>query len=139
MVVGLVLFVAGVYDFSQSFGDHDKAPTRFWMCFLGVPLLGIGTMISKFAFIGTAARYVVGETKDSARDFVGAVAGGIRDGLDREEDGPPCPSCGEENDPDAKFCDKCGAALATSAACPSCGRENEADANFCDECGASLR
>jgi len=46
-----------------------------------------------------------------------------------------CPSCGNENRPEAKFCLSCGSALART--CPD-GHPVPADARFCDECGAAV-
>lgn len=152
LVAGVILFVVGVYDFMQAFGDSHPAPTKFWMCFLGVPLMGIGFVISKFGFLGAAVRYVAGETapvasdalnyvarstKDSVREVAGAVAEGLR-GERAEAAGAACAQCGQKNDVDANFCDHCGATLVRSALCPDCGRENDADANFCDGCGGAL-
>ena len=45
----------------------------------------------------------------------------------------PCSSCGTENRGGSRFCDNCGAALATM--CPHCGQPNRADARFCASCG----
>ena len=119
VALGLFFMVYGVYDFTQGFGNHrpprgfpgfdrhgetvevDEGGSKFWMCFLGVPLLGFGVMICRFAYLGAAARYVAGEvapvasdtftymartSKDGIRDVVGAVRGrdaGRRWGLDR--------------------------------------------------------
>src|SRR5712691_411475 len=47
-----------------------------------------------------------------------------------------CPSCGNENPADAKFCLECGSALAR--ACPNCGAPIPATAKFCSECGTAL-
>jgi class 3 adenylate cyclase/tetratricopeptide (TPR) repeat protein len=47
-----------------------------------------------------------------------------------------CPNCASENDPGAKFCNECGAAL--SAGCPNCGATNKPGAKFCNECGTTL-
>ena len=47
-----------------------------------------------------------------------------------------CPSCGQENRPDRKFCGQCGAELAV--ACTSCGTQPEPGERFCGQCGASL-
>nr|MBA2264574.1 zinc-ribbon domain-containing protein [Chloroflexota bacterium] len=44
-----------------------------------------------------------------------------------------CASCGTENRTGSRFCDNCGAALAS--ACPSCGEPNRSDARFCASCG----
>jgi class 3 adenylate cyclase/tetratricopeptide (TPR) repeat protein len=48
-----------------------------------------------------------------------------------------CPACSADNREGARFCKRCGAALAL--ACPSCGAAREADQAFCDECGVALR
>jgi class 3 adenylate cyclase/tetratricopeptide (TPR) repeat protein len=47
-----------------------------------------------------------------------------------------CPSCTTENRPGAKFCVKCGTALAL--ACPRCGSPHQAGDAFCAECGSPL-
>jgi class 3 adenylate cyclase len=47
-----------------------------------------------------------------------------------------CASCGTENTPGAKFCNECGATLASG--CPSCGAINKPGAKFCNECGTTL-
>jgi class 3 adenylate cyclase/tetratricopeptide (TPR) repeat protein len=45
-----------------------------------------------------------------------------------------CSSCDSDCREGAKFCDVCGAALATR--CPSCGATNRPNAKFCEGCGA---
>ena len=54
-----------------------------------------------------------------------------------------CPGCGAENRDGAKFCRKCGGALALATnsdlACPACGTENSGSAKFCRGCGISLQ
>ncbi len=47
-----------------------------------------------------------------------------------------CPGCGTENALGAKFCNECGAPLASG--CPSCGTLNSPGAKFCSECGTAL-
>jgi class 3 adenylate cyclase len=47
-----------------------------------------------------------------------------------------CPSCGTENDANARFCVECGTRLA--GGCPVCGTVNPPDAKFCMNCGNSL-
>ena len=47
-----------------------------------------------------------------------------------------CPSCGNENDPDATFCCKCGKKMTVaSKKCPACGKENNEESVFCAYCG----
>src|SRR6266446_973242 len=47
-----------------------------------------------------------------------------------------CPQCGQDNPTVARFCNGCGARLAT--ACPACGQSNPAGSRFCNGCGARL-
>ena len=48
----------------------------------------------------------------------------------------PCPQCGHQNPPIAKFCSGCGAAL--ELRCPACGHTNVFASRFCNECGRAL-
>ena len=47
-----------------------------------------------------------------------------------------CTACGTENLAGAKFCNECGARLASG--CPNCGASNLPGAKFCNECGTRL-
>ena len=47
-----------------------------------------------------------------------------------------CPDCQAENPAEAKFCMKCGSALAVT--CPDCATELPAEAQFCYKCGHQL-
>ncbi len=47
-----------------------------------------------------------------------------------------CASCGADNPPSAKFCDRCGTALVRT--CASCGTVARTSARFCAECGTAL-
>jgi class 3 adenylate cyclase len=47
-----------------------------------------------------------------------------------------CPTCGQELRPDARFCDRCGAAL--ELRCTACGKPQRPQARFCDACGTPL-
>jgi class 3 adenylate cyclase/tetratricopeptide (TPR) repeat protein len=47
-----------------------------------------------------------------------------------------CPSCRQQNPPDAKFCLKCGARLALT--CTACGTGLPRDSRFCYRCGTAL-
>ncbi|MCL2782131.1 MAG: zinc ribbon domain-containing protein [Actinomycetia bacterium] len=48
-----------------------------------------------------------------------------------------CPSCGNKNPDGVKFCQECGASLATAGPrhCTKCGAPLAPDARFCGECG----
>src|SRR4051794_24897252 len=47
-----------------------------------------------------------------------------------------CPSCGQQNPTDARFCTDCGLPV-DLVACPHCGAVNRRDAAFCYQCQAS--
>ncbi len=55
-----------------------------------------------------------------------------------EENTHTCPSCKTGNDPDSRFCKKCGSRLPGPRTCASCQTENEADAEFCTRCGSKF-
>ncbi len=50
-----------------------------------------------------------------------------------------CPNCGTANPAGARFCNSCGAKLASGTVkCPTCGTENPAGAKFCSNDGTKL-
>jgi len=134
-ILGLALFAIAIGDFFSGFGDFDHGPGLFWLAFLGVPLMGVGFLLTMIGFFGAAARYVAEETRGSVETLVQAAAGGVRP---EPQDERRCRKCGEVNDAGARFCKSCGTALQQSVRCPSCEELNEADARFCDACGARL-
>ncbi len=49
-----------------------------------------------------------------------------------------CPSCGKQNNPEAKFCADCGEKMQTETVpCVKCGAKLREGAKFCSECGAT--
>ena len=108
VVLGLALYfmVVGLADFFTA----ESEPEKFWMLFVGIPVLAVGGWLAMAGFGGAAARYVVGEGAPVARDSL--------DYLTRREPGaeptggPYCRSCGTRNDATASFCDSCGKSLA---------------------------
>jgi len=123
LVVALVLLGLGLADFFASMNSDGEFPTRFWMAFVGVLLLGPAGWCLQAGFVGTASRYVAGETapvvKDSAAYLTdGEGVLGVGRTVDDAEparvtaSGPFCSTCGTRNDADASYCDRCGAALA---------------------------
>jgi ribosomal protein L40E len=152
IVAGFIMTAIGVYDFSAGFGDFDRGPGLFWLCFVGMLVLGGGVTLARIGYLGAAARYVAAETAPVATDAfnyvargasegVKQIAGAVADGMRRDTGGKVvvrCHKCEAENDADAKFCKACGAALGKSVACPACNERNDPDANFCDNCGGKL-
>jgi len=120
LLVALVFLAVGLQDFFAS-SDSFDGPHKFWMLFVGILLLGPAAWCLQAGFMGTAARYVAGETtpvvKDSAAyltDGEGLLGVGrtVDDPARSTAGGPFCSKCGTRNDSDASFCDSCGAALA---------------------------
>lgn len=115
----LVFLLIGGIDFFSSMNSFD-GPTKFWMFFVGIPMLGIGGWFLQAGFLGVGARYVTGEVSPVAKDAAAYLTDGkglLNLGV-RERDaavpaaGPYCGSCGTRNDAAARFCDSCGTAMA---------------------------
>ncbi len=50
----------------------------------------------------------------------------------------PCPGCGKQNNPAAKFCADCGGKMEVAKVpCVKCGAQLREGAKFCSECGSS--
>jgi hypothetical protein len=122
LVVALVLLGLGLADFFSSMSSDGEFPTRFWMAFVGILLLGPALWCLRAGFLGVGLRYVAGEAspvlKDSA-SYLSDGAGilGVGRTVDdappeASETGPFCSRCGTRNDTGASFCDHCGSALA---------------------------
>ncbi|HEX7195430.1 MAG TPA: zinc ribbon domain-containing protein [Candidatus Limnocylindria bacterium] len=127
LLIGIVLTAVAMIDFFSAFSSFGM-PQRFWLAFIGLPLVALGTAITKFAYLGPASRYVAGELTPTLRDTLGAL--GIGSGT------VTCVSCGGANAADARFCDDCGAPMQRT--CARCNAVNAPDARFCDDCGAEL-
>jgi ribosomal protein L40E len=125
--LGVVLTAIAMISFFSAFGSFG-APTYFWLGFIGLPLIAIGSWILKAGYLGPASRYVAGEVTPTLRDTLGALGVGPNRLV--------CASCGGTNAPDAKFCDDCGRALGRT--CASCGTDNAGDATYCRSCGTEL-
>lgn len=152
LAVGLIFMIVGVGSFFSSFGSMGP-PKYFWCIFVGMPLLFVGGVMTKFAYMGSVFRYVAGETAPVARDTINYMvdgtqdavrtfAGAIRDGLHGDTgtttDTTACPQCQASNDSTARFCDQCGGELVVVRVCGACSAENDVDARFCDSCGENL-
>lgn len=117
LVVGLGFVVTAFVDFFATM-DSFGAPEKFWMFFVGLPILFVGGALTQAGHAGTAARYVAGETMPVVKDSASYLSEGRGiAGIGRTEEaaaatGPYCRQCGTRNDADARFCDSCGQSLA---------------------------
>ena len=133
---GLGLAVMGFVDMFSSI-SAGETPTLFWGLIAGLPMLGIGGMLSMMGFRKEIMRYVKNESvpvlNEAGNEIVPAV-GAIANAAKNAE-GTICPHCGNPNDENAIFCRHCGSELIVI--CPHCG-ERAKDGKFCDKCGKSL-
>lgn len=151
-IVGLIFAAVGLIDFFGAFGGGGF-PTKFWCLFVGLPLIGIGVGITKFAYLGTVLRYMAGESAPVGKDVFNymaegtapgvrtaarAAGAGFSEGFAAGGASLHCRACGAEAEPDAKFCDQCGGEIVGPVACAKCGADLEPDARFCDQCGATI-
>ena len=149
-LVGGAFTAVGLIDFFGSMSAHAGPPQYFWCAMVGLPLLGFGSMLLKFGYMGAIGRYVAGEAAPVASDTINylgeeaapgirsavrSVAEGLADARGTRTAQATCPACEVEVDADARFCDQCGADLKSRRTCPACETENDLDARFCDACG----
>ena len=153
LAVGVLFALVGFISFFSSFGSFQP-PRYFWCAFVGLPLIGLGVAISKFAFMGAITRYMADEVlpvgkdavnymADGTQDAVRDIASAIGEGLSTKQHAPEkqfarCHKCNELNEVAAKYCKSCGTAQSKSLTCSDCGELNDPDARFCDECGKEV-
>ena len=108
-LAGLGLVVTAAFEFFTLQGFEE--PHKFWMFFVGLPLLAVGLMMLQLGFAGAGARYAAGEYAPVVKDAAGYVSDG-KGILGVGATGPYCRGCGTRNDAEARFCDSCGASMA---------------------------
>lgn len=124
LLTGATFIIVAVANFFAAMNSH-RPPEYFWCFFAGVPLVGIGSALIQFGYLGWFLRYIATETAPVQKDTFNYVARGIRPGVtdlvqavrDGLADDTPETSAAER-----KFCSQCGQATAKSA-------------NFCSDCG----
>ena len=109
LALAAYFLVVGLADF---FSADEAAPTRFWMLFVGLPLLAVGGWLAMAGFGGAAARDVAGEGAPVTRDSLDYLTRGQGLADLGRTGGPYCRSCGTRNDATASYCDSCGKPLA---------------------------
>ena len=98
LLVGLVCVVVATASLFGAFGNNSFGPPKFfWLAFVGLPLMFVGTVMTSAGFMGAVLRYqageaapvaadtanyVVGETKDAIKTASKAVAEGVVEGIE---------------------------------------------------------
>ena len=126
---GLLCTIIAFIHFVMAFGGGGP-PRLFWLFFVGMPLMAVGSWMCQFGFLGAVSRYVAGETAPVAADTINYVADetkgavetvaksaaqGIAEGLAAGRAAGEinfCPHCGAGVKAHFKFCPKCGKMLA---------------------------
>lgn len=128
-VLGVVFTGIGMISFFSAMGSFEP-PRYFWCCFVGMPLMGIGGMLTKIGYLGAMYRYLAGEAAPVQKDTFNYLARGTSPGIKEltraVRDGwrdDPAPSSSQPQ---------------TGAFCPQCGQPTGAQANFCSACGTKL-
>lgn len=118
--VGVLFFIiaAGEIMMANTFGP----PKYFFLGFIGVPLIGVGSYLTNLGYGAKVAayqsremapvakdtiHYLVNETTDSVEKMAEAAQRGKSKVVEAKQ----CSACHELNKIDAKFCNECGKAL----------------------------
>jgi hypothetical protein len=79
-LAGLIFLIVGMTSFFSSFGSFAP-PHYFWCCFVGIPLLGVGLMLTKAGYFGDIVRYFAAEATPVASDAFNEMAEGMQPGM----------------------------------------------------------
>ena len=169
IIAGLATFIVSASNFSEPVLGMVLFIVGGFALVIGVPMLAIGVKLKLAAHAREIAAYgattVLPVAKEAVEytseeiapsfgkglanigkgigDAAGSIAGGIARGIREAKKNLTCPSCGEKNVNDAKFCAKCGYEFTAQPQskktfCPNCGDECEDGQKFCEKCGHKL-
>ena len=144
IVIGAGFAIAGITSFFIAFGSQSGMPKYFWMAFIGLPLLAIGSALTVFGYHKEITKYVKNESAPVVKELYGDLSPEFSDlankfnntqGKDTKK--KICTHCGTVNDFDDKFCKKCGKPIEPKI-CPKCGAICDDDSVYCQKCGTKL-
>src|SRR5689334_6837986 len=87
--------------------------------------------------VGLGAGFALGNAMAGAMNNAMNQSGQAAQSAPQQGAGVPCPQCGHQNAPGAKFCVECGAKQGP-ATCANCQKELSPGAKFCNECGQKV-
>jgi len=136
-VIGFIFLPLGLLFLIFGFSNFEL----FFLSFLGMPMLFIGSSCLMFAYQGSIARYNASQTAPVLKDTINYLADETKDTIvnvsnEIKNKQVKCHKCNHENDYNANFCDNCGSKL--YKICSNCNEKNDADASFCKSCGKEL-
>lgn len=142
--IGVILFAIAILSFFSAM-QGGGMPRYFFLGFIGLPMIGIGSAMLRYGYMGEVARYtssevapvakdtinyMLDETKENVADFVQTIKG------KEQKEKLTCPYCHDLVEQDEVFCDKCGRKL--HKVCQSCGTKHFSTSEFCKKCGKRL-
>ena len=142
--LGVILAGSGIFDAfrrSEAFPHHQGGFGFVFRIFLGFALVFVGISCLSYAYMGKVARYAASEIAPVKKDTANYLIDGTKDEISdlfhkiKGQTIVNCPYCGDENDPDAIYCDYCGRKLRVTC---DCGTENQAGSRYCKKCGKTL-
>ncbi|NCA67364.1 MAG: hypothetical protein EOM87_04805, partial [Clostridia bacterium] len=80
VIIGGLLMATSMIEFFMKFGTFQM-PRLFFLGFIGIPMLGVGSMILKFAYMGKIARYTSNEVSPVIKDTANYLLEGTRDSI----------------------------------------------------------
>ena len=80
LLIGLTFFAIGFISFFLALGKFGS-PKFFWCAFVGMPIMFVGLVMCKFAFIGKVARYTAGEIAPVGKDTFNYLAEESKEGI----------------------------------------------------------
>ena len=120
--LGIICTLTGMIDFFVAAAEFGT-PKLFFLCFIGMPLIFVGTIclingyrkqINQYHASQTApvtkdvANYMIDGTRESLTKTVTSINNSINSTSSDSTNVNICEKCGEKNPIDAKFCSNCG-------------------------------
>lgn len=138
--IGITLFIISIISFFVAFNSMEF-PNLIWLPFIAIPLIGIGSFMTKLGYMKQMSSYVASQTAPIAKDTINYLVDGTSDTIANainnvKNNQITCPNCKTLNDVDASYCDNCGKPLKN--VCPKCHSLNDPDASYCKKCGSKL-
>jgi len=125
LLAGVVCLIVGFVSVIGSMNSaHHGHPRLLFLFFVGMPLLFVGIVMSKFGYARVVADYAASELSpvasgavnylgETTRDGVRAFGGALREGMHGEGTAARhCTQCGVRLASGARFCQGCGVAVA---------------------------
>ena len=120
LVSGVVCLIIAMVDFFTL--DFFEEPKYFWLGFVGMPIIFIGSIVTYAGYGQDAAKYMSREMAPVTSETFNYIAEETQEGVETV----------------AKAVQRGKAEVVQAKKCPNCQTLNKVDANFCNECGASI-